>query len=238
MSDIGLGNNILQDLSIEHKKRNAEKPSDELGQKAFLKLMITQLEHQDPLNPQENSAFIAQLAQFSSVESLDRLNNNFDTFTNGFMANQALQASSLVGRSVTVPTTTTRLDGVSVVTASADVPASTSEVNVRIYNEAGELVETIAAGPQPKGEFVMRWDGKYAEVNGKVLNWSSSHPEGLPPGNYRFDISAPIDGENTQLDTYLSANVNSVTLGKGGNLILNLAGIGAFKLSDVKQFNE
>lgn len=238
MNDVTVGNNVFQELSIENKKRNAEKPSEELGQKAFLKLMITQLEHQDPLNPQENSAFIAQLAQFSSVESLDRLNNNFDSFTNSFMANQALQASSLVGRSVTVPSETTRLDGVGVVTASADIPASTQEVNVRIYNEAGELVETIAAGPQPKGEFVLRWDGQYAEVNGNILDWSSSHPEGLPPGNYRFNISAPIDGENTQLDSYLSANVNSVTLGKGGNLILNLAGIGAVKLSDVKQFNE
>ncbi len=238
MSEVsGVSNNsLLSDLSIA-KKTEEDPKSNELGQSAFLELMITQLENQDPLSPQENTEFIAQLAQFSSVESLDKLNNNFDSFTNNFVANQALQASTLVGRSVTVPADQTRLEANDVVTASVDVPSS-GEVSVNIYTESGELVEQIALGIQPPGEMILRWDGMNAELNGQLMDWGSSHEDGMAPGVYRFEISSKVDGENVELETALSANVNSVTVGTNGSLMLNLAGIGAVALADVKQFNE
>jgi flagellar basal-body rod modification protein FlgD len=236
MNDIAT-NTVLSDMSISRK--TADKPkSNELGQDAFLKLMITQMENQDPLSPQENTEFIAQLAQFSSVESLDKLNNQFSGFSSSFVANQALQASSLVGRSVTVPGDTAYLKANEVVTTSVDVPTSTSEMNISIYNSSGSLVEQIAAGPQAAGESVLRWDGTHLEVNGQLLDWSSSHAEGLPPGQYRFEVSASVEGKMTQLDTAVSANVNSVTVGANGTLTLNLAGMGAVNLADVKQFSE
>ena len=71
-----------------------------------------------------------------------------------------------------------------------------------------------------------------------MLDWSSSHEGGLPQGTYKFVATSSVDGKATQLETYLSANVNSVTVGAGGGLTLNLAGVGAVSLSDVKQFNE
>jgi len=238
MSDVNSisNNSVLSEFAIG-KKTEDDPKSNELGQSAFLELMITQLENQDPLSPQENTEFIAQLAQFSSVESLDRLNNNFDSFTNNFVANQALQASTLVGRSVTVPTDRTRLEQGGVVTASVDVPSS-SEVSLNIYADNGSLVEQIPLGIQPPGEMVLRWDGQNAEVNGELLNWQSQHEEGLPAGDYRFEVTSKVDGDNVELDTALSANVNSVTVGANGALVLNLAGIGAVSLADVKQFNE
>lgn len=236
MNEIG-NNSALSDLSIRGKTDGKPK-NNELGQDAFLKLMITQMENQDPLSPQENTEFIAQLAQFSSVESLDKLNNQFSSFSSNFVANQALQASSLVGRSVTVPGNTALLAADDVVTASVDIPSSTSDVNVNIFNAAGSLVDQIPVGALPEGEMVMRWDGVNAEINGELLDWSSSHEQGLPPGEYSFEISASIDGKNTSLDTAVSANVNSVTVGANGTLTLNLAGIGAVSLAEVKQFNE
>ena len=200
--------------------------------------MITQLENQDPLSPQDNTEFVAQLAQFSSVESLDRLNNNFDSFTNSFVENQALQASSLVGRSVTVPTDTTQLELGGVVSASVDVPYSVNDVNLKIYSEDGQLMDDIALGAQPAGEMVFRWDGLNTELNGELLDWQSSQEDGVPPGNYRFELNSVVDGQETALNTALSANVNSVTVGANGQLTLNLAGIGAVALSEVKQFNQ
>ncbi len=236
MSGIDTSNSVYQDLAIAPK--SDVKGSDELGQKAFLKLMITQLENQDPLSPQENGEFIAQLAQFSSVESLDKLNNQFDDFSQSFVSNQALQASSLVGRSVSVPASSTRLDPDGEVAMSVDIPASTSDVSIRIYNDAGALVEQVDAGPAAAGEYNVLWDGETLEVNGNRLNWVSEHEGGLPPGKYSVDISASIDGKATSLDTYLSANVNSVTISQNGALVLNLAGVGSVSMSDVKQFNE
>ena len=231
-----VNNSVFADLAIS--RRQEEEPRDnELGQSAFLELMITQLRNQDPLSPQENTEFIAQLAQFSSVESLDKLNNNFDSFTDNFIANQALQASSLVGRSVTVPSDTTRLEVGGVISASVELPTSTSEVQINIFGEDGQLVEQIPVGPQQQGEMVLRWDGLNAEINGELLDWQSENSDGLPSGNYRFEISASVDGEMTALQTALSANVNSVTVGTNGTLTLNLQGIGAVSLADIKQFN-
>ncbi len=238
MTEITATNSMFSELSIAKKTEPETKESNELGQQAFLKLMITQLENQDPLSPQENTEFIAQLAQFSSVESLDSLNTQFEGFADNFVANQALQASSLVGRSVTVPAQTTQLEPGGVVTASVDIPMSSPEIKVFIRTEQGDLVDQIIAGPVEAGEAVVRWDGKNAELNGDRLDWQSSHEEGVGPGTYQIEIASNVDGDSTQLQTFLSANVNSVTVGQNGTLTLNLAGVGAKSLADVKQFNE
>src|SRR5690554_3235081 len=137
MNEVGNTSDVLQHLSGANKHKPETKGSDELGQKAFLKLMITQLENQDPLSPQENGEFIAQLAQFSSVESLDRLNTNFDGFAQNFMGNQALQASSLVGRSVSVDTDTSFLPEGLAITGLIEIPETTDDLKVDIYSEAG-----------------------------------------------------------------------------------------------------
>lgn len=237
MTDIAATNSIFSNYAVSNQTEEAS-DNGELGQTAFLELMITQLENQDPLSPQDNGAFVAELAQFSSVESLDRLNENFDGFASSYMANQALQASSLVGRSVTVPASQTQLEFGGVVSASVDVPQAVAEVNIDIYTEDGALVDQINIGPQPAGEMVFRWDGLNAEINGELLEWESSHEEGVAAGNYRFDVSTNINNNETSLDTSLSANVNSVTIGADGQLTLNLAGIGAVSMADVKQFNE
>src|SRR5690606_32865589 len=181
MSEISSASSVLQDYSIDKKAKSSAKGSDELGQKAFLKLMITQLENQDPLSPQENGEFIAQLAQFSSVESLDRLNTNFDGFAQGFVANQALQASSLVGRSVSVDTDTSFLGEGLAITGLIEIPETTDDLKVDIYSAAGELLDSINIGIVQEGDLALRWNGQYAEVNGKLLDWQSSHEGGLPP---------------------------------------------------------
>lgn len=230
------GSQVLNELGIQEKTKDEPK-SGELGQKAFLKLMITQMENQDPLSPQENTEFIAQLAQFSSVEALDSMNNKFDNLTENFVANQALQASSLVGRSVAVPSDIAQLDVGDVVAASVEIPASTNNVSVKIYSQSGELIDQAQLGAQGAGEMVARWNGEKLEVNGNVLDWSSNTEGGHPPGIYRLAFEGSIDGEPTQLNAALSANVNSVTVGKDGILTLNLAGIGPVKMSEVKQFN-
>jgi flagellar basal-body rod modification protein FlgD len=226
--------NVLSNLNISNVPQ--EKKTNELGQTAFLELMITQLNNQDPLSPQDNTAFVAQLAQFSSVEGLERLNSNFDSFSSSFMSNQALQASSLVGRSVTVPAETARLTPSGIISGSVDLAAATSDLSFKVYDSKGEMVGNIPAGGLPAGEVAFRWDGQFMEVNGELLTWTAGD-EPLPVGEYRFEVYASQDGKTEQLETALSANVNSVTLGNDGSLTLNLAGLGSVNVGDVKQFN-
>jgi len=236
MTEVSAVNSALSNFSID-KRTSTEPKSNELGQDAFLELLITQMENQDPLSPAENTEFIAQLAQFTSVESLDKLNTNFASFATNFNSNQALQASSLVGTQVSVDSRETLLPASGMVSGTVDVPASTSNLAVNIYNDAGSLVDTIPVGEAQAGELVFRWDGMNAEVNGEMLEWQSQKEGGQAAGMYSFKVMSKVDGDPTELGLSLSANVNSVTVGKGGDLTLNLAGLGAYSINDVKQFN-
>lgn len=235
MSEIG-GLGALDHLGIQSKKP-VEETSNELGQEAFMELLITQMSNQDPLNPQENHEMIAQLAQFSQVEGIDRLSDSFTSFTSSFMSNQALQASSLVGRSVVVPASRTELGTSGVVSGSIDIPQATPNASLNIYDSTGAIVDAIPLGPMPAGEVVFRWDGQNFELNGQAVSWPDQRDTKAPMGNYRFDAYAELAGAPTQLETALSANVNSVTLGADNQLSLNLAGLGAVSMDDVKQFN-
>jgi flagellar basal-body rod modification protein FlgD len=234
MSTVSGTNNtssVTDNLSIT-KKQETKKNTNELGQAAFLELMITQMNNQNPLSPQDNSEFVAQLAQFSSVEGLERLNTSF----NSFMSNNALQASSLVGRSVTVKSDTSTLVKGGIIAGSVDLTYPAKDMKVSVYDSTGALVQQIPVGEVPKGEAVFRWDGQNLEVNGELLDWEAGE-DAATAGKYRFEITATQNGKSEALDTSLSANVNSVTIGENGALILNLAGIGAVDAKNVKQFN-
>lgn len=224
-------NNVTDNLSIT-KKQDPKKNTNELGQAAFLELMITQMNNQNPLSPQDNSEFVAQLAQFSSVEGLERLNTSF----NSFMSNNALQASSLVGRSVLVESDTSTLVTGGVVAGSVNLDYPTTDMKISIFDSTGKLAQQIPVGNVPPGEVVFRWDGQNLEVNGELLDWEAGE-DAAAVGNYRFEVTASQNGKTEALGTALSANVNSVSIGENGALILNLAGKGAVEAKNVKQFN-
>ncbi|MCV6625598.1 MAG: flagellar hook assembly protein FlgD [Cellvibrionaceae bacterium] len=218
-------------------KQAAEPANNELGKDAFLELMVAQLKNQSPLNPTENGEFVAQLAQFSSVESLDNLNSRFDSFANSFQSNQALQASSLVGRSVTVPASSALLAQGGVVSGVGKLPTSSSDVELTISAKGGNVVGRVPLGSLPEGDHNFRWDGKQLELNGELLDWKSGLDE-VPAGEYQFRLSGTVAGKNEQFDTSLSAMVSSVTLGTNNQLTLNLKGMGSVAFSDIEQINQ
>lgn len=240
MSDVAntkSATDVLGSYAIDkNKSATPAKKTNDLGQDAFLQLMITQMKNQDPLAPQSNSEFVAQLAQFSSVQGLEKLNTNFNAFSSGFQSNQALQASSLVGRSVSVESSTSILPVDGIISGNVTVPASTSDLKINIYDSKGALAAQIPVGAAEKGDMNFRFDGHNMEVNGELLKWTSGETA-LPADTYKFEVLAKQDGKQQQLATNLSANVNSVTLGADGKLVLNLAGYGAVDISKVKQFN-
>lgn len=231
ISSVNTNNSTIDGLSI-NKKTETKKNNNELGQAAFLELMITQMKNQNPLEPQDNSEFVAQLAQFSSVEGLERLNKNFTSF----MSTNALQASSLVGRSVSVESDTSTLQNGGLISGTFDLDYSSKDAKISIYDDVGSLVQSIPLGELSKGENVFRWDGQNIEVNGKLLDWKAPD-NGAAVGVYKIQVTATQNGKQESLKTSLSANVNSVSINEDGELILNLAGIGPVNVKDVKQFN-
>ncbi len=203
--------------------KSETKSSKDLGKNEFLNLLVAQLNNQDPLAPQENGAFIAQLAQFSQVEGIEKLNTSMGSLVSGYQSSQALQASSLVGRKVIVPTEKAVVDTSETFKASLVLPQSSGNVYVNIYDGAGTVVNRVDLGQQPAGNVSFMWDGK--DSSGKVA----------PPGTYKFEAQAVYGTETKGLYTMLPANVDSVTLGQnGGELMLNLAGLGSIGLSQVQ----
>lgn len=201
------------------------KSGNELGKNEFMELMIAQLKNQNPLEPQDNGEFISQLAQFSSLEEMQGLSSSVDDVASQFRSTQALQASAMVGRTVLAPSSVGILGAEGEISGNVQVPASTSGLRISIENQAGERVRQIDMGSQQAGVTAFSWDGKDGNGNS------------LPPGPYKVVAEASYPDGPEQLGTMMSANVDSVSLGKGGNITLNLAGMGSIALSDVEQIN-
>lgn len=132
-----------------------------LGQEAFLKLLVAQLQNQDPLNPQENHEFVAQLAQFSSLEQSVGINARLDQLA---LQNQGLQNSqvvSLVGKTATVKGNIVTLNG-----QGASVPVTFSlseaaqEATVVIRDASGRNVRTLQVGARAAGNVTVQWNGQ------------------------------------------------------------------------------
>ncbi len=213
---------LLSSLSIEAKQPKTTQKK-EMGQEVFLELMITQMKNQNPLDPQDSSEFVAQLAQFSSVEGLDKLNDNVSKVASSLQSSQALQASALVGRSVKVRTDTAQFTGQKPVVGTVDVPFSTSGLLMNVYSPNGELVWQQDLGSQAPGEVDFGWQGVAAD--GRAL----------PPGNYRFEAIGSREDGPVKLNTFLAANVNSVTIGANNTMTINVQGLGPVGLSQVKE---
>lgn len=199
--------------------------SNELGKDAFMELMLAQLKNQNPLEPQDNGDFIAQLAQFSSLEEMQNLSGRVDDVVGQFRSSQALQASAMVGKSVLAPSQVGILGAEGEVTGTIQVPASTGGLSLSVMNQSGELVRQIDMGSSQAGVVSFQWDGQDGNGNN------------LPPGPYTIVANGSYPSGMEQLPTMVSANVDSVSLGKNGSITLNLAGMGSIPLSEVQQVN-
>ena len=208
-------NSVLEQYSRkEEVTEKSREKSRELGKDEFLKLLVTQMNNQNPLEPQDNGEFIAQLAQFSSLEGIDNLNETMGGFVSSYQSNLALEATALVGRQVQVQTDTAWLSEGEPFTGEVQLPVSSSAVTVGIYDQNGQLVRRFDLGSRSAGD-----------LRGAAMS----------SGMYTVKAEAKIDGETQQLPTLLGANVNSVTLGtNGSSTTLNLAGIGKVDLKDVR----
>ena len=214
----------INELGLGAPAAQTTKSRDKLGQTEFLDLMIAQLKTQDPFAPMQNGEFISQMAQFSSVTGLADLQQSFDKLATSLQSNQALQASSLVGRTVLVPSAVGTLPTGGAISGAVDLPLSSGSVGVNIQDSAGQMVRRLELGSQPSGQAYFKWDG--------LTN------AGVPAESGRYFISADagINGDTVALQTLMSSTVGSVTLGQGGNgLTLNLTDGNVVGFSSVKE---
>lgn len=193
---------------------------DSLGQADFLLLMTTQLRNQDPLKPMDNAEMVSQLAQMSTVQGIESLNNTVNGFSHSMTNDQILKGTSLVGHDVLVPSAQWALDTTG---GTNGIIAATGPgvLNVQISDANGKVVGTAQATATEAGELAFGWDGMAADGSR------------LPPGKYSLIANfAPAGGQAETVQTYIQAPVDSVTIGHDG-LYLNLKNLGTTSLDQV-----
>ncbi|OGQ94845.1 MAG: hypothetical protein A2521_11255 [Deltaproteobacteria bacterium RIFOXYD12_FULL_57_12] len=155
----------------------ANKNSGVLGKDDFLKLLVTQLQHQDPLNPADPAEFTAQLSQFSSLEQLFSVNDNLTRMLSSQGELEQISALSMLGRQITVKGGDFSFTG-QPVDLGYHLKDNATEVNLHIQDQFGKTVATIAAGQLTAGDHTIAWNG--TDANGQVLL----------PGEYHMAVSA------------------------------------------------
>jgi flagellar basal-body rod modification protein FlgD len=187
----------------------------------FLKLLVTQLKNQDPMNPMENAEMTMQLAQMSTVEGINNLNASMESLLSGYQSAQTLQATALIGRQVLTEGDVMSLaDGLA--GGAVELASAADKVTVKVLDGAGRVIDTIDLGAQAAGELRFAWDG--TDAAGNVM----------PNGSYRFAVSAEAGGSGVGTTQYALVAVNSVRL-LDGRVSLEFSGIGERDLDQVRQ---
>lgn len=179
--------------------------SSALDKDDFLQLLVTQLQHQDPLNPLDDKEFIAQLAQFSSLEQMNNVASGIETINDTLAKQDALSAANYIGKTVVAEgNTISKLDsGVTPLYFTLDDAASTVTINV--YDQNKNIVSTQTLNSMQAGEYNFSWDG--LDYNG----------DESANGRYSVYFSAEgADGDSVLVDTEVTGLIVGISKNSDG----------------------
>ncbi|MEZ4750113.1 MAG: flagellar hook capping FlgD N-terminal domain-containing protein [Bdellovibrionota bacterium] len=169
-----------------------------LGKDDFMKLLLTQLQNQDPMNPMEHEQFAAQLAQFGSLEKLSGIEEGIKKVNSGFSDEQKLQALGMIGKEVKASGSSLELKKGSAVSFTPALPQNAQAVRAMIYNASGSLVRTIDLNNHGAGAPI-QWNGK------------DDRGQEMPSGAYRFQVlAAKSDGSPVEVGSDIKGTVVGV----------------------------
>jgi flagellar basal-body rod modification protein FlgD len=186
------------------------------SQDRFLKLLVAQLNNQDPMNPMDNAQMTSQMAQINTVTGIQQVNETLKNMAEQFTAMQVLQGSSMVGHNVLVEgNALTRIDGVA--NGAVGLAGAADAVKLEILSPGGTVLETIDMGALPAGRHPFNWDA------------SSYNGTGEPS----FRVTASAGGKTIASTSFAQDKVVSVG-SENGALSVQLQGRGAVAYSSVK----
>ena len=178
--------------------------SSELGQDSFLKLLVAQMQHQDPLNPQGNEEFIAQLAQFTSLEQLMGVNTALGDLYAATTSMNNASMTQLLGRDVTAFSDTISYDGDGPQELHFSAPAEVDRMTVTILDDEGKVVAREELDGLPKGESSWTWDG------------TDIHSVQAGEGHYTVSLTAyDENGNPMEVSNLLKGTVNEMSYATG-----------------------
>ncbi len=213
--------------SIQTVDTATKKTDSGLGQDEFMKLMLTQMQHQDPFKPTGNTEFIAQMAQFSSVQGIEAMRVSLDNFVSDQASSKMLNAANLVGKSAMIESSVAELATDKPIALEYSLPRATQTATASFTDAAGELVHRIDLGSQAAGSHSLMWDGK------------TSDNKTAAPGTYNVRVEYPVDdeGNSTAATIHVATTVRSVNLGAGGTeLTITTSEGNDVNINDVRKF--
>ena len=185
----------------------------------FLKLLITQIQNQDPLKPMDNAEMTSQIAQINTVKGIEKLNTSMEGLSGQFAQMQALQGAALVGRDVVVPGNRIDIaDGVG--QGGFELGATAEAVQVEVLSPAGVVVDTFGLGALASGMHSFDWPAGTA-----------TNDSGL-----RFRVTASNGTVKSTPTLLMRDRVDAVTT-SGNTLNLELQNSGSVPYSSVKALN-
>lgn len=209
--------NALDAISANSSAAAATSPSrTALGQADFLRLMTTQMRHQDPFKPLDSSAFLGQIAQFSTVSGVQSLNASFTALSQALEGSQMLQGTQLVGHEVLVAGDRLQGAGEAAVETTVSGP-----VRVEIRDAGGRSLRTLDLGVRDAGLHSFQWDGLDA------------FGQAQPAGSYFLSAQSGSGSDAVAAQTHTRAQVRSVSLDSRG-LLLHLDTASSARLADVR----
>jgi flagellar basal-body rod modification protein FlgD len=185
-------------------------------QDRFLKLLVAQMQNQDPMNPMDNAQVTTQLAQIQTVTGVGTLNNSIQSLSSQFQQMQALQSVSLVGRDVTVPGNKVSVaDGKA--TMNFDLADAADTVKLEVLNGAGAVISTQDLGKMKGGSQSYTWDASKASET----------------ANLTFRVTAAKSGNAVTATTLMRDTVRAVNT-TGATLQLDLKNSGLVDYDKVR----
>lgn len=199
---------------------SAKKSDDLQGADRFLKLLVAQMKHQDPLNPLDNAEVTTQMAQISTVAGIEKMNRSIESMVGNFSQTQAMQAANLIGREVVLDGNGLRLDGEGNGAGAFQLMGPADQVTVDILAPSGAVVDTISLGALGPGTHNFEWALK----------------AGVPASEVEsFRVNAQLGQSAMVAIPYMRDRVEAVLTG-GSQLTLELAGGVTVPYGQVKAF--
>ncbi len=177
-----------------------------LGKNDFLLLMIAQLKNQDPLSPMDQNQFLAQTAQFTSLEDLQNIDSDIQSLKSAMSGSGLTASAGLVGHTVYASTGTAQWDGQTPAPLTFTVDGSPSHVEVDVVDSQGSIVSQMSTGPLAAGTQQVTWNG------------TNDQGQGMTPGTYTYRVTASGAPGTTPLAYATAGAVSGVTQSNGSVL--------------------
>jgi flagellar basal-body rod modification protein FlgD len=204
----------LADLTAP--KAKATKSDSEVSQDRFLKLLVAQLNNQDPMNPMDNAQTTSQMAQINTVSGIQTLNESVKSLTSQFTSMQMLQGTQMVGRDVLLQSNTLSVEN-GQAKGAIDLSGRSDAVTINIQTAGGQTIDSINLGAMEAGRHEFSWD-------------ASAYPSNSKPN---FTVASTLSGQEVSNTTFARDKVASVGL-DNGSMTVQLQGRSPVSYSDIK----